>query len=60
MSDDGWYYDVRTGQVSQGKDPNALNRMGPYPDRETARRALEIASERNKAADEAEDDWKNN
>ena len=59
MSDDGWYYDVRTGKVSQGKDPHALNRMGPYPDKETAQRALDIAAERNKAADAADDDWKN-
>ena len=59
MSDDGWYYDVRTGKVSQGKDPHALNRMGPYPDRETAQRALQIAAERNKAADAADDDWRN-
>ena len=58
MSDE-WYYDVSTGEVSKGKVPNALNRMGPYPDRETALRALEIAAERNKAADEAEDEWKN-
>ncbi|MDV2475185.1 hypothetical protein ACFWDA_12450 [Rhodococcus zopfii] len=57
MSDDGWYYDVSTGEVSQGKDPSALNRMGPYPDRATAERALEIAAERNKAADDADDEW---
>ncbi|WP_068165860.1 hypothetical protein [Rhodococcus phenolicus] len=58
-SDDGWYYDVSTGTVGQGKDPSALNRMGPYPDRATAERALEIAAERNKAADEADDEWNN-
>ncbi|NGP06798.1 hypothetical protein G6038_15180 [Rhodococcus sp. 14C212] len=57
MSDEGWYYDVHTGKVSQGKDPGALNRMGPYPDRATAERALEIAAERNKAADEADEEW---
>ncbi len=57
MSDNGWYFDVSTGKVSQGKDPNALNRMGPYPDRETAERALEIAAERTRAADRADDEW---
>ncbi|SQI39678.1 Uncharacterised protein [Rhodococcus coprophilus] len=59
MSDDGWYFDVKTGKVTQGKDPNALNRMGPYPDRETAMRALEIAAARNKAADDADEEWNN-
>lgn len=59
MSDEGWYYDVKTHKVSQGKDPHALNRMGPYPDRETAERALQIAAERNKAADDADDAWNN-
>ncbi|RIK11941.1 MAG: hypothetical protein DCC47_09070 [Acidobacteria bacterium] len=50
------YPDTRR-RVSQGKDPSALNRMGPYPDRATAERALEIAAERNKAADEADEEW---
>lgn len=60
MSTDGdWYYDVRTKTVSQGKESGALDRMGPYPDRESAERAIAIAAERNKAADKADDDWNN-
>lgn len=51
-----WYYDVSTGEVSRGKVSHALNRMGPYPDEATARRAIEIAAERNKAADEDDED----
>ncbi len=51
-----WYYNVSTGEVTQGKEPNALNRMGPYPNEETARRALEIAAERNADADAEDDD----
>lgn len=51
-----WYYDVSTGQVSQGKVPNALNRMGPYATEEEARRAIEIAAERNAAADAQDED----
>lgn len=51
-----WYYDVTTGEVSKGKVPNALNRMGPYADEATARRALEIAAERNAAADAEDED----
>lgn len=39
---------MSTGKVSQGKDPGALNRMGPYPDKDTAERALQIAAERTK------------
>lgn len=55
--DHAWYFDIRTHKVSQGKDPSAFNRMGPYPDRETAERALEIAAERTKAADKADEEW---
>ncbi len=50
---------MSTGKVSQGKDPGALNRMGPYPDKDTAERALQIAAERTKAADKADDEWNN-
>ncbi|NIL77982.1 hypothetical protein RhoFasB10_04141 [Rhodococcus sp. B10] len=57
--DEAWYYDVRTKTVSQGKEAGAFDRMGPYPDRQTAERAIEIAAERNKAADKADDDWNN-
>jgi hypothetical protein len=55
--DDKWYYCVSDGSVRQGKDARGLDRMGPYPDRETAARALEIAAERNRAADDADRDW---
>ncbi|GGG25087.1 hypothetical protein GCM10007304_43660 [Rhodococcoides trifolii] len=57
MSDTGeWYYDVETKQVSQGKTTGYSNRMGPYPDRDSAEHALETAAARNKAADK-DDDW---
>lgn len=55
MSDEQWYYQISTGQVTRGKVANALDRMGPYPDEATARRALEIAAERNAAADEQDE-----
>lgn len=58
-NDEAWYYDVRTKTVAQGKESGALDRMGPYPDRETAERAIQIAEQRNKAADKADDDWNN-
>ena len=58
MSDDEqWYFRISDKAVAQGKDAGAMDRMGPYPDRETAERALEIAAERNKAADDADRDW---
>lgn len=58
MSDEGWYYCTADGSVRQGKEARGLDRMGPYPDAETAGRALEIAAARNSSADEAEQDWK--
>lgn len=57
MSDENeWYYDISTGQVTQGKVGNVFNRMGPYPDEATARRALEIAASRNASADDEDDE----
>ena len=49
---------ISTKQVVQGKETNALDRMGPYPDKATAEQALKIAAARNKAAD-SDDDWNN-
>ncbi len=59
MSDDDkqWYFSLSNGSVSQGKAANVFDRMGPYPDRESAERALQTAAERNKAADDADDEW---
>ncbi len=54
--DEQWYYEISTGAVTRGKHGSVLDRMGPYPDEATARRALEIAKERNASADEDEDD----
>ncbi|MFC4602234.1 hypothetical protein [Rhodococcus kronopolitis] len=61
MSDDEnlWYYSVSDGSVHQGKGTHVFDRMGPYPDRATAERALEIAAERRKAADAADEEWNN-
>lgn len=59
MNDDEWYFNLDDHTVHRGKDPRALNRMGPYPDEATARQALEIAKARNAAADSADDKWEN-
>lgn len=59
MSDDDkqWYFSLSDGSVTQGKAANVFDRMGPYPDRESAERALQTAADRNKAADDADDEW---
>ncbi len=61
MSDDDtqWYYSPSDHSVHQGKDKGAFDRMGPYPDRAAAERALDTAKARNEAADAAERGWNN-
>ncbi|WP_091450472.1 hypothetical protein [Actinokineospora iranica] len=54
----GWYYNTRTGEVEHGTLSRAIDRLGPYPDRATAERALEIARERTRAADKADEAWR--
>lgn len=59
-TDDKWYFDISTGEVTQGKSSSWDNRLGPYDSEAEARNALTVAKNRNKAADaaeEAEDDW---
>lgn len=57
MTDEKFYFNPTTGEVTQGKVASWDNRMGPYDTREEAAHALEIAAQRNKAADEADEDW---
>ncbi|OHF36103.1 hypothetical protein [Corynebacterium sp. HMSC074A01] len=57
MADDKFYFNPTTGEVTQGKVASWDNRMGPYDTREEAAHALEIAAQRNKAADEADEAW---
>lgn len=49
-----YYYDLGTGEITQGKVRGAANRMGPYDSREEAEQALAAAAARNEAW-EAED-----
>lgn len=59
MSDEEWYYSLTDGRVVTADDGvRAADRLGPYPDRETAARALEIARERTEANDKADREWK--
>lgn len=58
--DEKWYFDPKTGRVTQGKEGAWDDRMGPYDTREEAAYALETAAARRAAADAedaAEDDW---
>jgi hypothetical protein len=59
MSDNsGWFYCLTHQTVEQGKGCKGPDRMGPYPDEATAARALEIARERTRSADEADKQWR--
>ncbi|OEY04215.1 hypothetical protein [Corynebacterium sp. Marseille-P4321] len=60
MADEKFYYNPSNGEVTQGKEAAWDNRMGPYDTREEAEQALQIAAQRTKradAADEADDNW---
>ncbi|MEY8566638.1 SPOR domain-containing protein [Corynebacterium sp.] len=56
MSEQQWYFDTASGEVTQGKSSGWDSRMGPYDSREAAEHALQIARERTKAADEWDED----
>lgn len=49
---EGFYFNVETGEVEQGKQSSWSSRLGPYPTREAAEHALETARRRNAAWDE--------
>ena len=53
--DDEWYYCLKHREVEPYGGCRAADRLGPYPDRDTAARALEIARERTEAADRADE-----
>ncbi|WP_433272857.1 hypothetical protein ACQPZA_20655 [Pseudonocardia xinjiangensis] len=57
MSEAQWFYCLKHGTVEPAEGCRAADRLGPYPDRETASRALEIAHERTEAADRADREW---
>ncbi|TCO58717.1 hypothetical protein [Actinocrispum wychmicini] len=55
--DPGWYYCTKHNRVEHGMICRAADLLGPYPDEATAARALQIAKDRTKAADEADRKW---
>lgn len=55
-----YYFNVRTGEVEEGKRSNPAGLLGPYPTREEAEQALAKVEQRNEAwdeMDEEDDDW---
>ena len=60
MADDkDWFFCLSDHTVRQGKQARGVDRMGPYPSKQAAEQALEIARARNKAADDADKKWDN-
>lgn len=57
--DPGWYFCTKHNRVEHGEVCKAADRLGPYPDKETAERALEIAKARTEAWDKSEREWDN-
>jgi hypothetical protein len=57
MQDAQWFYCLKHRSVEPREGCRAVDRLGPYPDPETAARALEIARERTEAADRADQEW---
>ncbi|WP_067605972.1 hypothetical protein [Nocardiopsis listeri] len=55
VREDAWWFCLRHNEVEHGKGCPNSERLGPYPDRETASRALSIAAERNEAWEEQEE-----
>jgi len=52
-----FYYNLKTGQVEEGRQSSWTDLMGPYPTREAAERALEIARARTQEWDATEQGW---
>ncbi|RJQ80288.1 hypothetical protein D5S17_07380 [Pseudonocardiaceae bacterium YIM PH 21723] len=57
--DDEWYFCLKHNTAEPGAGCRSVDRLGPYPDKATAERALEIARERTKAEDakDRKDSW---
>ncbi|GAA1355003.1 hypothetical protein [Saccharothrix algeriensis] len=52
-----WYYCLAHQKAEKGVGCRGGDRMGPYPDEATARRALELARQRTEAENEADREW---
>ena len=52
---DGFYFNIETHQVEEGRQSDYTKLMGPYPTREAAAQALETARRRNQTWDEQDE-----
>ncbi|MGJ7440569.1 SPOR domain-containing protein [Aquipuribacter sp. MA13-6] len=52
-----FWFNTETKQVEQGRQSHYTNRMGPYPTREAASKALETAAARTEKWDEEDEGW---
>lgn len=57
MADEQWFYCFTHETVEPLEGCRAADRLGPYPDRDSAARALEISRARTEAADRADEEW---
>lgn len=57
MSEEQWFYCLKHATVEPAHGCRGADRLGPYPDRESAAQALEIARARTEAADAADREW---
>ncbi|MBE9374662.1 hypothetical protein IQ251_09405 [Saccharopolyspora sp. HNM0983] len=57
MGQNAWYYCLKHQRVEPQAGCRAADRLGPYPDRETAAHALDIAARRTEQADESDERW---
>ena len=55
--DPGFYYNISTGAVEEGRQSHGVDLMGPYSTRAEAERALETAATRNEQWEQAEEEW---
>ncbi|MGF0117137.1 SPOR domain-containing protein [Promicromonospora sp. Marseille-Q5078] len=54
-----YWYNTKTGKVEESRDRSSWShRMGPYPSREAAERALDSAARRNEDWDGEDADWR--
>ena len=57
-TDGDFWFNLSTRAVEQGRQSSWEHRLGPYPTREAAERALEGAHQRTEAWDDEDEEWR--
>jgi hypothetical protein len=52
-----WYYNLKTGQVEEEGQSKATDLLGPFPDPESAAKALDTVHEREKRKEAEDQAW---